>query len=106
MYFKKGIHDKNNDSRINSNNVISLNSNQTVYLEEGAIVRAKFDAYQKSNIKILGPGFIDGSTFVRNATTGEVTVPIDFNYCNNVWKSLSKDGILFSRLKKWSPQIL
>lgn len=84
MYFKKGIHDKNNDSRINGNNVISLNSNQTVYLEEGAIVRAKFDAYQKSNIKILGPGFIDGSTFVRNATTGEVTVPIDFNYCNNV----------------------
>ena len=84
IYFDKGIHDKTNDSRINSNNVVELNSNQTVYLADGAIVRAKFNAYQKSNIKILGPGFIDGSKFVRNASTGEVTVPIDFNYCNNV----------------------
>ncbi len=84
LYFGPGVHDKNNDNRINGSNVIELSSNQTVYLEEGAIVRAKFNAYQKSNIKILGPGFIDGSTFVRNASTGEVTVPIDFNYCNNV----------------------
>ena len=84
IYFAKGVHDKNNDNRINSSNTIDLSSNQTVYLEEGAIVRAKFNAYRQSNIKILGPGFIDGSTFERSATTGKVTVPIDFNYCTNI----------------------
>ena len=84
MYFNKGIHDKSNDSRINANSVISLNSNQTVYLEEGAIVRARFEASNKSNIKILGKGFIDGSTFVRNADTNQAHVPLDFNYCTNI----------------------
>ena len=47
MYFGSGIHNKSNDNRINSNNRIYLNSNTTVFLDEGAIVEAR--CYENSN---------------------------------------------------------
>ena len=53
-------------------------------LDDGAVVRAKFNAYQKSNITICGRGVIDGSAFTRSVANNQVTVPLDFNYCNNV----------------------
>lgn len=82
--FERGLHTKANDSRISSNNEIILKSNTTVYLEEGAVVRARFVADSAENITICGKGIIDGSTFVRNANTGEVTVPLEFNRCKNI----------------------
>lgn len=84
MVFNKGIHNKSNDSRINSNNQIWLSSNQKVYLEDGAFVEAKFIASNANNIQIVGPGYIDGAIFERNANTGKVLVPIEFNYCSNI----------------------
>ncbi len=82
--FTKGLHTAQNNSLINSSNVVDLSSNTTVILDEGAVVRAKFNAYQKDNITICGRGVIDGSAFVRNVSSGQVTVPLDFNYCNNI----------------------
>lgn len=82
--FKAGLHTKENDSRINSNNEITLYSGTKIYLEEGAIVRAKFKAYDASNISITGPGFIDGSTFERNVSKGIANVPLDISFCSNV----------------------
>ena len=84
MYFEPGIHKRGTDSRIGSNNVINLSSNQKVYLAPGAFVFAKFSANSASNIEISGPGYIDGSIFERDANKGSVLVPIDFNYCSNI----------------------
>lgn len=84
VVFERGLHTKENDSRISSNNEITLRSNTTVYLQEGAVVRARFVADMAQNITICGKGIIDGSTFVRNANTGAVTVPLEFNRCKNV----------------------
>ena len=84
IVFKRGIHNKNNDSRINSNNEIRLYSGQKVYIEDGAFIQGRFAASNASNIQIVGPGYIDGAVFERNATTGKVLVPIDFNYCSNI----------------------
>lgn len=85
LYFSKGIHDKTNDKRIPSDNTIRLSSSiKTVYLEQGAIVRASFFAYNLDGVKILGHGRIDGSVFVRNADTNQRQIPIDFQYCKNV----------------------
>ncbi len=85
LYFSKGIHDKSNDKRIPSDNTIRLSSSiKTVYLEQGAIVRASFFAYNLDGIRILGHGRIDGSVFVRNADTNQRQIPIDFQYCKNV----------------------
>lgn len=83
MRFEKGIHTSANDSRI-KNDTVYLSSNMTVVFEEGAVVRARFVANGSKNITLKGKGIIDGSTFERNANTGAVTVPLDFNYCSNL----------------------
>ena len=84
IVFNRGIHNKSNDSRINNNNQIWLSSGQKVYLEDGAFIEAKFISNSSNNIQIAGPGFIDGAVFERNANTGKVLVPIEFNYCSNI----------------------
>lgn len=81
--FEKGLHTDENNPYI-VNNTVTLSSNTTVILEDGAVVRARFVANNASNITICGTGIIDGSTFIRNATTGQVTVPLDFNYCTDL----------------------
>lgn len=81
--FGKGVHTSANNSYI-SNNTVTLSSDTTVVLEDGAVVRARFVANNASNVTICGTGIIDGSAFTRNASTGEVTVPLDFNFCSNV----------------------
>lgn len=78
-----GLHTSSNSDYI-KNNTVNLYSNTIVILEEGAVVRARFVANNASNISIIGKGIIDGSAFVRNASTGEVTVPLDFNYCSDI----------------------
>lgn len=81
--FSKGIHTEENDPYI-VNGEVTLTSGTKVILEEGAVVRARFKADNASDITICGTGIIDGSCFVRNAVTGEVTVPLEFNYCSGV----------------------
>lgn len=82
LYFGPGIHCHKNDSRIDSNNCINLSSNTTVFVDEGAIIEGGFRANSKSNITLCGYGIVSGAKFTRNALTGEVFVPYDFNNCD------------------------
>lgn len=84
LYFGAGLHTADNDARIGSDNVIRVHSGQTVYLAEGAVVRAKILGDGVSDVRVAGRGILDGSIFERNPTTGKVTVPIEFNNCKNV----------------------
>ncbi len=84
MYFGPGLHTKENNPWIDENNQIRLMSGSTVYLDDGAVIRAKFYASNAENIKIYGRGIIDGSSFERDASNGKATIPIDFNHCRNV----------------------
>lgn len=81
--FDRGIHTKDTSEYINDKNEIILYSNTTVIVEAGAIVRGIFKADNQSNIKILGTGIIDGSTFIRDENKGLKSVPIEFNNCSN-----------------------
>lgn len=83
-YFSPGVHNSKNDSRISSNGIIRLYSNEHVYLAPGAIVEATFEAYNQNNITISGLGYIDGSAFTRNASTGEAKIPLVFSSCTNI----------------------
>lgn len=82
IYFGPGIHNKQNDSRL-ANSTLYLSSNQTVYLAEGAFVEAAFVSTNSTNVRILGPGFIDGSVFDRNANTNTRFIPFDFTDCSD-----------------------
>lgn len=83
IVFDAGLHTSANDARI-KNDSVDIPSNTLVWLKDGAVVRAKFNSYQKNHVAIVGRGIIDGSTFDRDANKGTVTVPIDFNYCTDV----------------------
>lgn len=88
IYFGPGLHDRSNNPLLANNSTIDLQSNQTVYLAHGAIVRGRFHAAQKSNIKIIGNGIIDGSTFERiagQASGNTAFIPLDFNWCSNLY---------------------
>lgn len=81
--FEKGLHTTETSPHI-FNDTVTLTSNTTVIFDEGAVVRARFVANNAENITLKGKGVIDGSAFTRNASTGEVKVPLDFNYCKNL----------------------
>ena len=84
IYFGKGIHTKESSPYINSNNLINLNSNTTVFVDRGAVIRGGFFASNKSNIKIIGSGIVDGSTFDRSVERGTRKIPYEFNFCQNI----------------------
>lgn len=88
IYFGKGFHDAG---------VINLKSNQTLFIDEGAVVFACVRAIDAENIKILGRGILDNSknkevilfeqnvennnAAINNATR-EHTVMLE--YCKNI----------------------
>ena len=88
IYFEKGIHEAG---------VIELHDNETVYLDEGAVVYGSIYAKDAKNIRILGKGILDNShnkeeilfpvedsandVAVKNATRRHTIV---LEYCENI----------------------
>lgn len=88
IYFGKGEHDVG---------VLELKSNQTVYIDEGAVVYACIKAVDAENIKILGKGILDNSRnkekilFAANAESNNAAIDnakrihtVQLEYCTNV----------------------
>ena len=88
LYYGPGVHEAG---------VITLKDNQTLYLDEGAVVFACIRAFDASNIRILGRGILDNShnleriLFEANETDNQVAVcnaerdhTVQLEYCTNV----------------------
>ena len=88
LYFGKGVHDIG---------ILELKSNQTVYIDEGALVYGCIHATDAENIKILGRGILDNSRNVEkilfdvNAENNKQDVgnakrihTIQLDYCTNI----------------------
>lgn len=84
MYFGAGIHNRENDSRINAENKVVLSSNQTVFIDYGAVVQASFVGNYAENVRIIGGGIVSGASFERDAEKNTQQIPFDFNYCKNL----------------------
>lgn len=94
------IPDKNNKNviffeagKIHYPGQVDIKSNQTVYIEGGAIVRGHFMTDKGRNIKIMGRGILDNSQYLK----GEHR-PVEINECENVWI----DGIILTESRHWS----
>lgn len=88
IYFGKGEHEVGQ---------IELKSNQTLFIDEGAVVYACIKAIDAQNIKILGKGILDNShnkaniLFEYNAENNDTAVnnakrqhTVQIEYCDNV----------------------
>lgn len=88
LYFGKGFHEVGN---------IKLQSNQTLFLDEGAVVYACVEAMDAENIRILGRGILDNShnkeviLYEANAVANNSAITnairkhtIQLEYCTNV----------------------
>jgi len=84
MVFGPGVHDASNDSRISPYNEVVLSSNQKVYLAPNAFVHARFASTSTSGVEIKGTGYVSGATFERDPDAGTATVPLDFQFCQDV----------------------
>ena len=84
-YFGPGIHQAG---------LINLKSGETVYVAGGAIVHGLIRASGVSDIRILGRGILDASTFKRKGNPG----PISLNGCKNV----QIDGIIIRDSNVWA----
>ncbi len=84
LYFGEGLHNRENDSRINSAHQVILSSNQTVFIDYGAVVQASFVANGAENVRIVGGGVVSGAVFERDAEKNTQQIPFDFNFCKNL----------------------
>lgn len=89
IYFGKGVH------KIGE---MTLKSNQTVFIDEGALVYGSFRAVGEDNIRILGRGILDNShnheiilwdanvedTYWADVKNNVRRHTIFFEYCNNI----------------------
>jgi polygalacturonase len=78
--------------KIHDTGLVNVQSNQTVYIEGGAIVRGSFIARGK-NIKIIGRGILDNSRYDR----GEAR-PIEIYESENVLL----EGFIITESKHWT----
>lgn len=107
-YFPAGIHKAD---------LIELSSNDTLYLDEGAVVYGSIFAKNAENIRILGRGVIDSSPYLRgcectgrNRPGEEVTSALRAkrvgNSIGNVLlvncKNVLIDGVIFRDPPEWS----
>lgn len=72
---------------------VNIKSNQTVYIQGGAIVRGHFMTDKGKDIKILGRGILDNSQYLKGAHR-----PVEINECENVLI----DGIILTESRHWS----
>lgn len=79
--------------KIHNPGIITLKSNQVVYIAGGAIVRGSFKTDKGSDIKIIGRGMIDNSMYEQ----GEAR-PIEINESSNVLL----EGFIISEAKHWN----
>ena len=88
IYYGKGLHEAG---------TIELKSNQTLFIDEGAVVFACVTAFDAENIKILGRGILDNShnkakiLFEANEEGNQAAInnaerqhTVQIEYCNNV----------------------
>lgn len=85
IYFEGG--------KIHTPGILTIKSNQTVYIAGGAIVRGSFKTDKGSDIKILGRGIIDNSMYKEQEAR-----PIEINESTNV----SLEGFIIAEAKHWS----
>ena len=79
--------------KIHSPGEALIKSNQTVYIEGGAIVRGNFMTDQGKDIKITGRGILDNSRYLKGLHR-----PIEINQCDNVLV----EGIILTESRHWS----
>jgi hypothetical protein len=85
IYFRKG--------KIHTPGTVIVKSNQTVYIEGGAIVRGSFVAEKAKNVKIIGRGIIDHSMYENRGGS-----PIVIYDCEDVLF----EGIIINEAKGWN----
>ncbi len=85
IFFEKG--------KIHTPGEVMVNSNQTVYIEGGAIVRGHIMTDQGRNVKIMGRGILDNRLYDR----GEHR-PIEINRCDSVLI----EGIIIAESRHWT----
>jgi hypothetical protein len=78
--------------KIHNPGIVTLKSNQTVYIEGGAVVRGSFIIDSAENVKITGRGILDNSHYKK-----EEARPIEINQSKNVMI----DGIILTEAKHW-----
>lgn len=85
IFFEKG--------KIHYPGEVKVESDQTVYIEGGAVVRGHFMTDKGRNIRIMGRGILDNRLYKR----GEHR-PIEINQCENVLI----EGIILTESRHWS----
>lgn len=63
---------------------ITLKSNQSVYIDGGAIVYGTIEANDQQNIRVFGRGILDGSRFDRDYIVSGLTHLMEFNCCEHI----------------------
>ncbi len=102
IYYGKGLHDAG---------IIELHSNQTLFLDEGAVVFGEVYAKDAENIRIVGNGILDNSknkakilyeisvdNNMEAVNNAERTNTIQLEYCKNIEISgiTIRDSLLYS----------
>ena len=109
IYYGKGEHKAD---------LIWLESNQTLYIDEGAVVHGVIYAKDAENIRILGRGVLDSSLYRRgnddneggreiiNALYDKGFTPLDMKYYGNLvlnhCRNVHIEGIIFKDAPLWS----
>lgn len=97
---EKSIPDKNNPDvifyekgKVHTPGIVMIKSNQTVYIEGGAIVRGSFMTDKGKNIKIMGRGIIDNSMYKSQQAR-----PVEINECEDVLL----EGFIINESRHWT----